>query len=162
MAIEVRNLQCWVVRHGPRPAAQWRWSGVGGEGRGGDGGDSGGGSNTWHWGGSSCSGDREMAVEEVMVEMMEVVTVELSPCWLPVEIGAGSSSWLVGILLTCCILRGSAWDAILSKYFGVAMFGFISSNQMQVYLDNLNTPLQFCPVYFGQFYKTGWAHLCLF
>ena len=43
-------------------------------------------------------------------------------------ISAGSCSWLVGILL-CCIFKGSAWEALLSMYFGVIMFGLVSSNQ---------------------------------
>ena len=59
-----------------------------GEGRGGCGGDSGGGSYIGHSNGSSCCGDsgggedEGIGAEEVMVKMMEVVTVELSPLFI--------------------------------------------------------------------------------
>ena len=38
--------------------------------------------------------DEGMAAAEVMVEMMEVVTVGVTSCWLSIGIGAGSCSWL--------------------------------------------------------------------
>ena len=71
--------------------------------------------------------DEGMVAEEVMVEVMEGVTVELSPCWLPVGIaafiGEGSCSCIVSILLKYGIFMGSSCVVHLSMYFGVIMLG---------------------------------------
>ena len=61
-----------------------------------------------------------------------------------------------------CVIMGSACVALFSLYFGVIMIGLDSSTKMRVCLDILHTPLQFCPVYSGQFCKAGCAHLCLY
>ena len=70
-----------------------------------------------------------MAAEVVMVDMVEVVTAEITSWWLPMGFGVGSCSWLLWILMLSCIFMGSACVALLSMYFGVIMIGFDSSNQ---------------------------------
>ena len=51
--------------------------------------------------GNAVEGEDEgMAAEEVMVEMMEVVSMELFTCLLPMGIDAGSCSYLVGMYET--------------------------------------------------------------
>ena len=60
-------------------------------------------------------------------------------------IRAASRSWLVGILLLCCIINGSAREALLSMNFGAIMFGLDSSNQNAGLLGQFTYSTSFSP-----------------